>query len=352
MSNDKYTVISTMKNEGAFLIEWVAHHKVLGFDNLVICTNDCEDPTTEMVKRLAKMGLARPHLTRYRPGHSIQRSAFKQVLGYDEVKNADWLYVCDADEFLASRAGDGTARALVAAGSPDVEAICVPWRVFGTDGQNDYRPGRITQQFTRARADTGPKAKTHVFPKTLFRGSILQHLRWLGVHMPIVTEDYEPHLKREAPGGKPIIPGGSILHVQADYSVAQVNHYQLRSADSFLVKVARGKVNHVNDKMDFRSWARNDTNDVVSDMIRRYDAATEAWMADLLSDRRLKVLHDRAVRWHQEKVAELHSDPEIVYMLRRMSFHRARAAGWDIPPEGDGSDLGAQNAAGEGSATA
>ncbi|MFD1808677.1 glycosyltransferase family 2 protein [Gemmobacter lanyuensis] len=49
---DIFTVITTMKNEGPFLLEWVAHHKALGFDHLVICTNDCEDTTTEMVVRL------------------------------------------------------------------------------------------------------------------------------------------------------------------------------------------------------------------------------------------------------------------------------------------------------------
>lgn len=355
MSNESYTLITTMKNEGAFFIEWVAHHKALGFDNLVICTNDCEDTTAQMVQRLAKMGLARHHPTRYKPGDSIQRRALRQALQYDEAKTADWLYVCDADEFLVSRAGDGSVRALVAAGSPEVEAICVPWRTFGTAGQRDYLPGRISRQFTLANATTGPLARPHAFPKTLFRGSILPHLRRLGVHVPIVTPDYEPHLKREIPGGIPAITGKSILHVQADYSVAQVNHYQLRSMDSFLVKSARGKVNHVNNKMEFAYWARNDANDEPCDMIRRYDAATEAWMADLLSDRRLNTLHERAIRWHQNKVAELHADPEFAAMVAQIDAHRARmAAGEAAPPEEGGyeGDLDVPDAAEDEPATA
>ena len=55
---ETYTVLTTMKNEGAFLLEWFAHHKALGFDRFLICTNDCEDPTTDMVVRLSKMGLS------------------------------------------------------------------------------------------------------------------------------------------------------------------------------------------------------------------------------------------------------------------------------------------------------
>ena len=52
-----YSILSTMKNEGPFILEWVAHHKALGFDNIVVCTNDCEDPTVEILKYLEKMGL-------------------------------------------------------------------------------------------------------------------------------------------------------------------------------------------------------------------------------------------------------------------------------------------------------
>lgn len=329
MGNDVYTLITTMKNEGAFLVEWVAHHKVLGFDNLVICHNDCEDTTAQMIKRLSKMGLCQGHPTRYRPGQSIQRRALRQALQYDAVKTADWIYVCDADEFLASRIGDGSARDLVAAATPEVEAICVPWRTFGTGGQKEFRPGRITPQFTQANATTGPKAIEYAFPKTLFRGDVVQHMRRLGVHTPVVKHDLGRELRREVPGGIPVEQGKSILHVQADYSRAQVNHYQLRSMDSFLVKSARGKVNHVNDKMEFGYWVRNDTNEEACDLIRRYDDAVEKWMADLLSDQRLNTLHNRAVRWHENKIAELHADPDFGQMIGRIEGHRARMAAGD-----------------------
>lgn|GEM_PF-4960346 len=31
-----YSVLSLMKNEGPFILEWVAYYKLLGFDNIVI----------------------------------------------------------------------------------------------------------------------------------------------------------------------------------------------------------------------------------------------------------------------------------------------------------------------------
>ena len=325
---ETYTVLTTMKNEGAFLLEWFAHHKALGFDRFLICTNDCEDTTAEMVVRLSKMGLAIHHQTLYRPTQSIQRRALKQGARYREVKSSDWIYVCDADEFLTSRIGDGSVRALTAAGGAGVEAISVPWRRFGTNGQRDYREGMITQQFIMANASSGPGAASHAFPKSMFRGELLRdkHIQRIGVHVPLPKPDLGHDLRVELPGGVAVQPGHQKLLVQADYSLAQVNHYQLRSMDSFLVKSARGKVNHVNDKMGYRYWAFNDSNDEPCDLIRRYDTEVARWMAELLSDRRLNTLHQRAVRWHRQKIAELHASPDFAQMITQIETHRSRMA--------------------------
>ena len=331
-----YTVLTTMKNEGAFLLEWFAHHKALGFDRFLICTNDCEDPTTEMVVRLSKMGLATHHKTHYKPSQSIQRRALKQGTRYEDVRGADWIYVCDADEFLASHIGDGSVRALTAAGSAGVEAISVPWRRFGTNGQKDFREGLITRQFPMANATSGPRAHPFAFPKSLFRGELLRDdkISRVGVHVPLPAPELGHPLRVELPGGVAVQEAHQKLLVQADYSLAQVNHYQLRSMDSFLVKSARGKVNHVNDKMGYRYWAFNDTNEERCDLIRRYDAEVDRWMAELLSDRRLNTLHQRAVRWHREKVAELHASPDFAEMIAQIEAHRSRMATEDAaPPE-------------------
>ena len=53
----KILVLSTMKSEGAIILEWVAHYKALGFGEIVVCTNDYEDTTIEILKYLEKMDL-------------------------------------------------------------------------------------------------------------------------------------------------------------------------------------------------------------------------------------------------------------------------------------------------------
>lgn len=319
-----YTVITTMKNEAAFLLEWVAHHKALGFDHLLICTNDCDDPTSRMVLRLQEMGLARHHATTPWAATSIQRSALKQAQRYDEVKQADWLYVCDADEFLVVKTGDGSARALVAAGRPDAEVISVPWRVFGPDGRCDYEDAPVTAQFRRAMPPQAPGQPQGIYCKSLFRG--LENMHRIGIHAPVPRPDLGRPLRSEMPGGLRLGPGLNPMLALRDYSVAQVNHYALRSRDSFLVKRDRGRVNHSNEVMEIDYWDRFDVAEVACDAIRSYDAAVADWRARLLADAVLDGLHDRAVKWHRAKIAALKARPDYAPLLAALQERLARCA--------------------------
>ena len=49
--------ILTVRNEGAFLLEWLAHHRLTGFTDFLVLSNDCTDGTAAMLDRLAAMGL-------------------------------------------------------------------------------------------------------------------------------------------------------------------------------------------------------------------------------------------------------------------------------------------------------
>lgn len=316
-----YTVITTMKNEAAFLLEWVAHYKALGFDHLVICTNDCDDVTTQMVLRLQDMGLARHHPTRHWPVTSIQRSALKQARRYGEVTEAEWIYVCDADEFLVVKLGDGTVRALVAAASAEVEVISVAWRVFGPDGRRDYVDAPVTGQFCRAGAED---MRQGIYAKSLFRG--LENVQRIGIHAPIPRAELGRPLRREMAGGIGLSPEINGMLAARDYRLAQVNHYALRSRDSFLVKRDRGRVNHTGQSMEIDYWDRFDVADVECNAIRRYDNTVAKWRAQLLGDDALSALHAQAVAWHKAKVAELRARPDYAPLLAELEERLTRCA--------------------------
>ena len=50
-------IVSTMKDEGPFILEWVAHYLALGFDHFIINSNDCSDGTDLILQRLQDLGI-------------------------------------------------------------------------------------------------------------------------------------------------------------------------------------------------------------------------------------------------------------------------------------------------------
>lgn len=315
-----FTVITTMKNEGAFLLEWVAHHKALGFDHILICTNDCSDHTRRMAFRLQTLGLAVHHPTKHWPATSIQRSALKQATRYDIVKNAEWIWVCDADEFLTIKCGDGSVRHLVSMASTGTEVISVPWRIFGPNGQSGYKEGQITRQFPKGKAQADPLREDFVYAKSLFRGDL--PLGRIGIHTPVPKEGARD-FRREEPGGKPWRTQHHTMFVAADYSVAQVNHYALRSAESFLVKRDRGRVNHVGQDMGLDYWAKFNIQEQSCDAIRRYDPVVQRWMDQLLADKDLAFMHRKSVAWHRARIEELKAHPAYADLWQAITERNA-----------------------------
>lgn len=303
------TVITTMKNEGAFLLEWVAHYKALGADHLFIAHNDCADPQPAMLARLAEMGLVRPHATKNWSHGGIQRTALRQARWYEEVTGAEWLFVCDADEFLTIHLGDGSFAALIAASAP-ADVIGVSWRIFGSGGVVGYDPAPVTQQFTRC--EVPPRA---AFVKCLFRR--LPEVQRIGIHRPHPREGVEFDWRMA--GGSEWRKGRGPMMPRTDYSAAQLNHYALRSRDSFLVKRDRGRVNHTGEDMGLHYWQRFQHNDTEDHAIRRYDDAVAGWLARLRADPVLARLEDQARDWHRARIAALLADPDWAAFAERLT---------------------------------
>lgn len=311
MSTDTYTVVSTMKNEGPYIIDWVAHYKTLGFDHILVCTNDCTDPTVDILLRLQELGLVTQHNTIVRRA-GIHRSALRQASRrYDIVMDAKWVFVCDVDEYLNVHSGDGSVRALVEGSGEDPDVISVPWRIFGPDGVEDFDDVPVTQQFRKGEFEWDAKLRplTGKFVKSLYTN---QHkFQRMGLHAPVPLEEHVADTKRVLPGGADYVINGARTENPPLFTHAQVNHYALRSMDSFLVKRARGRANHSHHVLGMEYWEKFNLNDEADTSIDRYAERAGDLVHKLKHDPVLKDLHAKAVDWHTRKAASLKLDPDM-----------------------------------------
>lgn len=305
------TAVSMMKDEGPFVIEWVAHHLAVGFTDLVVYTNDCSDGTDDMLIRLEELGLAHHRRNVIPEGLRPQPSALNHAQEEPVVGKSDWVMVFDADEFLSIRHGDGTLDDLIAAAkAQDANGIVVTWRIFGSGGVVDWSRAPVTEQYLMAAPPTWNKGWG---VKTLFT---FDPDYWkLGIHRPKmknrhIDTPFPDSVKWLNGSGREMedyfkFRGWRSITRTVGYDWVQLNHYAVKSVDSYAIRKMRGNVNNKKDKYNSDYWALQDRNEVRDDTMLRYTDRRNALMAQLLQDPVLHRLHHAAVNRAEARLAEL-----------------------------------------------
>jgi hypothetical protein len=293
--------VSMMKDEAPFLLEWFAHHLAVGFTDILVYTNDCSDGTDEMLIRLEELGLGYHRRNDIPEGVKPQPSALNYAQNEPKVGEADWVLVFDADEFLSINHPSGTLEGMlddtVARGA---NGIVITWRIFGSGGVVDWSRAPVTEQYTRAAPPLWNKGWG---VKTLFK---FDPDYWkLGIHRPSIKNK---HLETGFPdtihwlngSGLPMedyfkFRGWRSIRRTVGYTWAQMNHYAVKSVDSYAVRKFRGNVNNKKDKYSADYWSLQDRNEVEDRAILRHAPDRARIMAELLKDPVLNKLHHAAL---------------------------------------------------------
>lgn len=306
-------IITTMKNEGPFILEWLAYHRVIGVDDFLIYTNDCTDGTDRMLDLLQAKGLVQHRInpfsgTDLKPQHAALQAAEREEI----VKTCGWAICMDVDEFINIRIGDGTLASLFAA-MGDANMIAMTWRLFGNADVAKYEDRLTIQQFTLAAPELIRKPHQAWGFKTLFRN--IDIYKKLGVHRPKgLKPDLWDQVKWLNGSGRPMPRetfrnGWRSSTETYGYDWVQLNHYACRSAESFLVKRDRGRVNHTDRDQGLNYWFRMNHNAVDDRTILRMLPALEAERARLLADPDIRAAHEACVAAHRTKIAALRAEP-------------------------------------------
>lgn len=303
------TIVTTMKNEGPFILEWLAYHRAIGFDNILVYTNDCTDGTDTMLKMLQDKGICQHRenpfkSTNLRPQHAALRAAEDEPV----IQNAAWVTCIDVDEFVNIKTGNGTLDALFAA-VPDANLISMTWRLFGNGDIHGFEDRFITDQFTRCAPEFCRKPHQAWGFKTLFQNNGI--FKKLGVHRP---KGLNPQLWEDihwSNGSGQQMPRGMYRNGWRStaktygYDLVQLNHYAVRSAESFLVKRDRGRVNHVDRDQGLSYWFRMNNNAETETSIQQRSHLLQAEWDRLMSDPEIAAAHVHSVAKHREKIQAL-----------------------------------------------
>ncbi|MBR2519196.1 MAG: glycosyltransferase family 92 protein [Selenomonadaceae bacterium] len=292
-------VVAILKNEGRYIKEWLDYHLLAGVDHFYLYDNDSTDDYNEIIAPYVEAGLVtNTPLT----GGSAQFAAYAFAL-------RDWRFFCrymafiDLDEFIFPKTGQSIVEVADEILSRDKSAssVAINWQMFGSNGQEtaDYSRG-VLERFTR-RAPVD----------------------WV---VPI------PH--RDIPGGNSQIKtitnprkvytffnGHNPIYFGAEYAINEigervdsyynepvtaekiaVNHYNVKSREEHLKKVARGRADKGGIAKELADKGENcidptwfnmyDRNEIFDDGILRYRAAREKIFSLPNDEQRFFRVHD------------------------------------------------------------
>ncbi len=316
IANDRILVVTSMKNEGPFILEWIAYHKSIGVDHFLVYTNDCSDNTNAILDRLQALG----HVTRRDnpwkkdSGKKPQQVALKDAATLEVFAKADWILTIDVDEFVNIHVGDGTFADLFrACNYPNV--ISFTWKFFGNKDIHAYEDKPITEQFTACAPEFIPKPRLGWGFKSMFHKT--SPYTRIGVHRPLGIDEGEEDQVRWVNGSGRAMPdmlltnnGWRSTKRSLGYRLATLNHYILRSADSFLVKRDRGRINHTEHDQGVDYWMRRNYATETDERILARAPGMHRELSELRADAELDKLHQEAVVWHQARVAHLLQQPD------------------------------------------
>jgi hypothetical protein len=215
-------LVAILKDEGPFIEEWLAYHRLIGVEHFYLYDNDPALPLRSQLTGHEDVTVIDwvgefEHL----PGRNKQTKAYTDALGRVRQR---WMAVVDGDEFIVLRKHDTLQSFL--SDFEDVSAVRLTWHVFGHNGHYDNPDDLITASLTRRRASPGNMTKA--ITKVAAVKSIGS------AHKCLLRRGHLTVDANKRPYGPGLYPGKT--------DVAHVNHYMCRSFLNWMHKVDRGAV--------------------------------------------------------------------------------------------------------------
>ena len=247
-------------------------------------------------------------------GNSPQQYALNRSLKEPVIMNAEWIAHIDVDEFINVRCGNGTLQDFFER-VPDATNVAMTWRLFGHNGVTKLADEFVIEQFDTCAPKFCPKPHTVWGYKTMYKN--IGAYQKISCHRPNkLNEGFDTKVKWVNGSGldmtgEAINNGWRSSKKSIGYDLLQLNHYALRSAESFLVKRQRGRALHVDRSIGLNYWIRMDWTDFRDITIKRNVPRLRAEYDRLMQDDTLRKWHEKGVAWHRAKADELHGMPEF-----------------------------------------
>jgi hypothetical protein len=227
---NKLCIVSIFKNEAHIFEEWISHYIKEGVDVFYLIDNGSTDNYMSILDKYIKKGIVILN---------IDNSKYQQEILYNKyylesAKKCEWVIVVDLDEFMYARNGFNTMKDYLKSLKDNINHICIPWKMFGSNG-HITQPNNVINNFL-LRSST----ETTLPCKSIIRGSALKKLKIHSSETNKMTGIYSSSgVLSNCDPNKQCVSEEILLN-----SMIHLNHYAIQSFEWFKnIKMTRGGAN-------------------------------------------------------------------------------------------------------------
>ncbi|MBR6903153.1 MAG: glycosyltransferase family 2 protein [Clostridia bacterium] len=249
------SIVAIAKNEGSYVKEWLAYHKLIGVKKVFLYDNNSTDNLEEIVKPYIDIGFVEYHSF---PGEGMQLKAYNDAINRYN-KSVRYMAIIDCDEFLVPINGELLPATIkLFEKYPCAGGIGASWCVYGSSGKEKAEDGLVVERFTK-RGIKGDFPSVHY--KTI-------------INPRLVKEYVNPHFPIYKHGAYTVSPDGRRLYAMYNYDVCfdgiVCNHYFCKSKEEFIKKVSRGLADKPGVFRDMSIFDLYDKNDIEDRTMLKY----------------------------------------------------------------------------------
>jgi hypothetical protein len=218
----KIAIASIQRDRGPWIVEWLAFHMLVGFNQFYIYSHKCSD---DMTYKLQKLSQHYPIAV-----HEISSDDRPQLVCYQHAYNAygaqvDWMAFIDGDEFLFPTSHNQIADALAEYEDKDLSAIAAFWKCYGSSGHIVEPQGLIVENYPRHSSQSFPLNR-HV--KSIIKGRQEGVIASASHVFQTPRGTYDELLRP--------INHGLMKDLEPSYERFRINHYTTQSWEFFCNK--------------------------------------------------------------------------------------------------------------------
>ncbi|WP_283680820.1 glycosyltransferase family 92 protein [Parablautia sp. Marseille-Q6255] len=252
-------IVAIIKNEGAYIKEWVTYHTMIGVSHFYLFDNGSTDSTKAELVHYIESGIVD-----FIPfeGRNRQLPAYNYALKH-YGNDCRYMAFIDADEFLfvmnkAQRLEDIIDELLNVPAKKSVGGLAVNWRMFGSSGLEHRPEGGVLENYLYRAAEDGKGnncIKTIVNPRKVYK--------YKQPHFPTYLYGY---YSIDENGNK--VKGWS--HPVEQINKIRINHYFTKSKEEWVERRSFGKADKSDEKRTIEEFYAHDNNEIFDDSMLYY----------------------------------------------------------------------------------